>query len=177
LPVSRSEAARRIESLSEALRRDGLRLTHQRLEVMREIAGTDEHPDVETIYRGVRQRVPTISLDTVYRSLGALADLGFVRRVAAAGGPARYDANMSRHQHFVCTRCGLVRDIASPRLDAWHSMEEASVPGTVESVEVQFKGICAQCRPPDAAPTRGKEPRRAHGQRDGAPYRKERHHG
>ena len=52
-------------------------------------------------------RVPTISLDTVYRTVATLADLGLVRRVALTPGPARYDANTTRHHHFVCTRCGL----------------------------------------------------------------------
>ena len=156
MPVSPTETARRVESLTGALRESGLRLTHQRLEVVREIAGTDEHPDVETVYRGVRDRVPTISLDTVYRTLGVLAARGLILRVGTAGGPARYDANTSRHHHFVCTRCGLVRDLESVGLDTWGLAEGVPVPGTVEWVEVQFKGICARCQPPGATPSRGR---------------------
>jgi Fur family peroxide stress response transcriptional regulator len=156
VPVHRSEVTRRVEILSGALRAGGLRLTHQRLEVVREIAGTDEHPDVETVYRAVRRRVPTISLDTVYRALGALAGLGLVGRVHA-GGPVRYDANTSRHHHFVCTRCGAVRDVEGGSLDAWDPAQAMDLPGTVESVEVQFKGVCVQCRPPGSTPSRGDE--------------------
>jgi len=156
VPVSPTETARRVESLAGALRESGLRLTHQRLEVVREIAGTDEHPDVETVYCGVRQRVPTISLDTVYRTLGALAARGLILRVDTAGGPARYDANTSRHHHFVCTRCGAVRDVEGAGLDVWGPAERVPVPGTVEWVELQFKGICAQCQPTGAAPSRGR---------------------
>jgi len=177
LPVSRCEAARRIESLSAALRVGGLRLTQQRLEVVREIAGTDEHPDVETIYCRVRERVPTISLDTVYRSLGALADLGLVRRVTTAGGPARYDANLSRHHHFVCTRCGLVRDVEGAQLDGWEPATQALLPGTVESIEVHLKGLCTGCRRGEAAPAGGKRPHRAPANRSETPHRRERHHG
>ena len=173
MPVSPAETARRVESLAEALRAGGLRLTHQRLEVVREIAGTDEHPDVETVYRGVRERVPTISLDTVYRTLGALAARGLVLRVGAAGGPARYDANTSRHHHFVCTRCGLVRDVEGAGLDVWGPAEGVPVPGTVEWVELQFKGICARCQSTGAAPGRG--PHRAPDRGNGASQRKERH--
>jgi Fur family peroxide stress response transcriptional regulator len=173
--VSQSEAARRVESMAGALRASGLRLTHQRLQVVREIAGTDEHPDVETIYRRVRRRVPTISLDTVYRSLGALADLGLISRVTAVGGPARYDANLARHHHFVCTRCGLVRDVADRRLDALRPAASIALRGTVESVEVQFKGMCAECRAPGAAPAGGKEPLRPVHRGSGASHRKECH--
>jgi Fur family peroxide stress response transcriptional regulator len=131
--------------LTEALRGRGLRLTHQRLEVARELARDDTHPDVETIFRGVRDRVPTISLDTVYRTVAALADLGLVNRVKATTGPTRYDANLDRHHHFVCTRCGLIRDVYSPRLDDITAPEETLALGTVESVKVQLRGICREC--------------------------------
>jgi Fur family peroxide stress response transcriptional regulator len=149
MPVPKDEVDRRVESLAQALREHGMRLTHQRLEVVREIAGTDAHPDVETIYRGVRDRAPTISLDTVYRTLAALADLGLITRVTATPGPARYDANASRHHHFVCTRCGLVRDIVNPDLDAVRASDQTSALGTVESVVVKLRGVCWVCERPD----------------------------
>jgi len=170
--VGRAETERRVEALSGALRAGGLRLTHQRLEVVREIAGTDEHPDVGTVYRAVRRRVPTISPDTVYRTLGALTGLGLVGRVDA-GGPARFDANTARHHHFVCTRCGLVRDVEDAALDAWGRVPVVALPGTVESIEVQFKGVCRQCQPAAARPARGRGPRRAIGSGKGASPRKE----
>jgi Fur family transcriptional regulator, peroxide stress response regulator len=145
LRIPQRELDDRIDTLSRALRESGLRLTHQRLEVVREIAGSDEHPDVETIYRGVLRRVPTISLDTVYRTLAALARLGLVVRLTAISGPARYDANVSRHHHFVCTRCESVRDITSPSLDAVRAPGDTADLGTVECVDVQLRGICHEC--------------------------------
>ena len=112
------EEARRVEQLSLGLRDSGLRLTHQRLEIVRVIAADRTHPDVETVYEAVRKRVPTISLDTVYRTLATLTERGLITRVQFMPGPARYDANQARHHHFVCTRCGLVRDIEDADLDA-----------------------------------------------------------
>jgi Fur family peroxide stress response transcriptional regulator len=81
----------------------------------------------------------------VYRTLAALADLGLITRVIATVGPARYDANTSRHHHFVCTRCGLVRDIMDPDLDAVRAADQTSAFGVVESVEVQLRGVCRSC--------------------------------
>jgi Fur family transcriptional regulator, peroxide stress response regulator len=145
VPIPASEVDRRVAVFSETLRRSGLRLTHQRLEVLREIAATDEHPDVETIYRGVRERVPTISIDTVYRTLSKLAEVGLVKRVTATSGLTRYDANTLKHHHFVCVHCGLVRDVDSGDLDAVRAPRQTAELGTVESVEVQLKGVCRQC--------------------------------
>ena len=151
MPVPEDELDHRVETFSQALRGQGLRLTRQRLEVVREIASTDEHPDVETVYRGVRQRVPTISLDTVYRTLATLARIGLISRVTATPGVARYDADSSPHHHFVCMRCGLVRDAMCPDLDAVGATEWTSVFGTVESVEVQLRGVCSQCAGRDSS--------------------------
>ena len=146
MPVPESEVERRVTLFSQGMRKSGLRLTHQRLEVAREIAGSDTHPDVEAIYRGVQDRVPTMSLDTVYRTLAALTELGLIKRVNAIAGPARYDANPVQHHHFVCTRCGLVRDLYSANLDAVRAPEESSVFGRVQSVEVQLRGVCEECK-------------------------------
>lgn len=145
MSVPPHETERRIRELTAALRAENLRLTHQRLEVVREIAQTDKHPDVESVYRGVRARMPTISLDTVYRTLATLAHRGLVNRVGTIAGPVRYDANVTRHHHFVCSRCGMVRDVTDPALDAVRAPSGTSALGAVESVEVQLRGICKEC--------------------------------
>lgn len=145
MPVAQDEIERRVELMKSALRQRGMRLTHQRIEVVREIAGADEHPDVERLFRNVRTRVPTISLDTVYRTIATLVDVGCVTRATLTPGPARYDANVSHHHHFVCTRCGIAHDIVDPALDALRVSAETARVGTVETVEVRLRGLCANC--------------------------------
>lgn len=145
MPVPETEVAARLERFSTALRSSGFRLTHQRLEVVREVASTDAHPDAEQVFRKVRERVPTISLDTVYRTLGTLADLGLVSRVSGVSAAVRYDANTLPHHHFVCTRCGRIRDIESSELDGLEASPSATGLGQLESVEVRFRGVCRTC--------------------------------
>jgi Fur family transcriptional regulator, peroxide stress response regulator len=143
--VSETEVERRLGVYAEAFRKRGMRLTHQRLEVAREVARSTAHPDVETVYRAVRERVPTISLDTVYRTFAVLVELGLVSRVITDSGPSRYDANPLPHHHFMCVRCGLICDLYSPDLDVLDPPERASCLGEVYSVQVQFRGACEQC--------------------------------
>ena len=144
------EVARRVDRLSRGLRDAGLRLTHQRLEIVRVIAADETHPDVESVYRAVRERVPTISLDTLYRTLATLVERGLISRVLFAPGPARYDANSARHHHFVCTRCGLIRDVEDADLDAIQPTAEVARIGRPDAVSVQFRGVCAACRSKEA---------------------------
>jgi Fur family transcriptional regulator, peroxide stress response regulator len=140
------EIERRLQLLVAGLRTSGMRITHQRIEVAKEIAASETHPDVETIFHSVRKRVPTISLDTVYRTIATLVDLGLVSRVRVTSGSARYDANTDRHQHFVCSQCGLVRDVPAPETDMLEPPAEALLLGTVEQVDIQFRGTCADCK-------------------------------
>jgi Fur family peroxide stress response transcriptional regulator len=78
--VPKAEVDRRVQRFLEECRRSGLRITHQRTEVFRELARSAAHPDAETLYLWVRRRVPTISRDTVYRTLVALEARGLVRK-------------------------------------------------------------------------------------------------
>ncbi|MDA8177928.1 MAG: transcriptional repressor, partial [Deltaproteobacteria bacterium] len=85
------EIGRRLERFQAACRRAGVKLTHQRLEIFREIAGSTKHPDAETVYRGVRARVPTVSLDTVYRTLWLLDGLGLITTLGPRRESVRFD--------------------------------------------------------------------------------------
>ena len=146
MSVPAEEIDRRVQALSAGIQDAGLRLTHQRLEIVREVAGSKTHPDVETLYRGVRKRMPTVSLDTVYRTLSVLTERGLIERVTATAGPARYDGNPFPHHHFVCTRCGLVRDIDDANTDAIPPTKQTDSLGEVESIQIQYRGVCAACR-------------------------------
>jgi Fur family transcriptional regulator, peroxide stress response regulator len=145
MSVAQDEIERRVELMKDALRGRGMRLTHQRIEVVRDIAAADDHPDVEHIFRDVRTRVPTISLDTVYRTVATLVELGCVTRTTLTPGPARYDANVTHHHHFVCTRCGIARDIVDPGLEAVRAPAGTKGLGRVETVEVRLRGVCSDC--------------------------------
>jgi len=148
-----SHGERRLEHLRSVAREAGLKLTHQRLEIFREIAGSEEHPDAETIFRAVQQRMPTVSLDTVYRTLWMLHDLGLVTTLGPQRSGVRFDANLERHHHFSCVRCGLVRDFESPKLDDLPLPDGLSSLGSVLNAHVEVRGLCARCeaeKKPDA---------------------------
>lgn len=141
----RDRVEQRLASWRAAAQEAGVKLTHQRLEVFRELAGSETHPDAEAVFRGVRERVPTVSLDTVYRTLWLLHDLGLVATLSPRSAGIRFDANAERHHHFVCVRCGLVRDVESRELDAVTIPEDLHELGEVLEARVEVRGICASC--------------------------------
>lgn len=139
------EVERRMQAFFEACRTAGVRLTPQRIEIFREIAKSEAHPDAETIFKGVRERLPSVSLDTVYRTLWRLAGLGLVTTLGPAQDRARFDANLARHHHFVCVRCGLTRDFYSQDLNMLALPPEVAAIGSIEATQVEVKGICHDC--------------------------------
>jgi Fur family peroxide stress response transcriptional regulator len=137
---------RRMEHLANKAREAGVKLTHQRLEIFREVATTEEHPDAEALFRAVRRRVPTVSLDTVYRTLWMLHDLGLVTTLGPQRHGVRFEANLDPHHHFVCVRCGLVRDFESAALGALRVSDAVEHLGSVLDAHVEVRGHCAKCR-------------------------------
>jgi Fur family transcriptional regulator, peroxide stress response regulator len=134
-----------LNQLKDTLKRAGVKQTHQRIEIFREVVQTAEHPDAETIYRGVRQRIPTISLDTVYRTLLLFIDLGLISSLKTSHERMRFDANQQPHHHFVCTECGMIRDFSSREFDTLTIPDAVRAFGSTVQTHVEFRGLCWHC--------------------------------
>ena len=143
--ISAAERDLRLQSFVRASRKAGIKLTHQRMEIFREIAASDEHPDVETVFRKVRGRIPTLALDTVYRTFAVLEREKALARVSLFSDKARFDPNTEPHHHFVCTKCGLVRDFYGEQPDNFRIPEDVKSWGAVDTVYIELRGICRTC--------------------------------
>jgi Fur family peroxide stress response transcriptional regulator len=145
MKTTKQDIEQRMARFNEACRKSGAKLTHQRMEIFREVAQSADHPDVEKVYNGVRKRMPTVSLDTVYRTLGWLKELGLIKTLGPPRERTRFDANLSHHHHFVCVQCGLTRDFCSDKFDKLSLPESVQSIGYVETTQVEVKGICLKC--------------------------------
>ena len=123
-----------------------MRVTHQRLEIFREVAHTGEHPNAEQVFQGVRERLPTVSLDTVYRTLWVLVDLGLIKTMSPGRRRTHFDANLDPHHHFVCIRCGSTRDFYSEDFDALIPPDSVLELGDIQQTQVVVSGMCNTCR-------------------------------
>ena len=149
-----TRAELRLEHLRDVAREAGLKLTHQRLEVFRELVATEERPDAETVFHAVRKRTPTASLDTVYRTPWMLLDLGLVVTLGPRQSGVRFDANTGRDHHFSCVRCGLVRDFESAELDDLPLPDDLKRFGSVVGAHVEVRGRCERCESEKNASTK-----------------------
>jgi len=114
-------------------RAKGLKATHQRMEIFRELASSKEHPDAEAVYTNVRKRVPAISLNTVYRTVTTLEKHGLIHRAGTLSGSTRLDADIEPHHHFICTVCGAIMDFRS------HSLNNLQIPSGLTALSTSHK--------------------------------------
>lgn len=143
--VSPREVARRVAQFHTAARDAGVRITPQRTEIFREVASSLEHPDAEAVFRAVHSRMPTVSLDTVYRTLWMLNDLGLISTLGSRRGSTRFDANPKKHHHYLCIRCGMARDFEGDPLHTLRLPTAVRDLGSILSTHIEVRGICGRC--------------------------------
>ena len=132
--------------LNTVCRDAGMKRTQQRLEVYSELAHASDHPSPETLHRRLLPKMPSLSLDTVYRTLATLAQYNLVQRVETFQSQVRYEAVQPPHHHLICRECRQISDFP------WSSFDTAKLPketeswGVVEKKSAVLTGICRGCR-------------------------------
>ncbi len=117
--------------------------SRQREAILDVLRSTDTHPTANWIYGKVRERLPNISLGTVYRNLSALSEAGEILCINVGDDFLHYDGDVSSHLHLHCKTCGDITDI---RLDSDPLKSEASKIGfTPENAVYVLTGICKNC--------------------------------
>lgn len=143
----------------EDVRRAGLKLTPQRIALVRLFATDESHPTAQGLFERLRPAFPTMSFATVYNTLDALAKAG-LSSTLRLGNAARFDPNTSAHHHTVCDVCGEVRDVPVQgagdvaELSIANASSSSGSSGkargrkavfAVRAVERIYRGVCASC--------------------------------
>jgi Fe2+ or Zn2+ uptake regulation protein len=129
--------------LTEAFRRQNLKVTPQRQLLFRLLHGNGAHPSAEALFAQASELMPGISLRTVYQTLNDLTAMGELQSVSVGSGPARFDPNTDDHHHAVCQQCGEVTDVYVSDLVGLH------VDGLdgfqPRSARLVLTGMCRRC--------------------------------
>jgi Fur family transcriptional regulator, stress-responsive regulator len=136
-----------LADLEERLREAGLRVTSSRVAVLRVLSEADDHPRVDQVIERVRLSGLSISTQAAYDVCEALRERGLARRIALAGGPARYEARVGdNHHHLVCRACGLAVDVECA-VGHTPCLDPADRRGfRLDEAEVTYWGVCPDCQ-------------------------------
>ena len=131
-----------MEKYVETLRSNGLKVTPQRLEVLRYLDENRTHPTVEQIHSALKEKNPSLSMTTVYNTVETLTQHHIIQSLTITGSELRYDFETKMHHHFLCTKCNRIIDIY---VDCPYLHDLMNGAHRVEEVHGYFKGICADC--------------------------------
>jgi len=131
---------------AELLREHGVRVTAQRLAVLRAVA-TRPHGTADEIEELVRAEIGAVSRQAVYDALGALTEHGLIRRIQPSRSPARFEDRVGdNHHHIVCRTCGRTVD-ADCAVGSAPCLETADPQGyAIDEAEVIYWGYCPACQ-------------------------------
>ena len=136
---------KQLTDFKHACREAGLRLTHQRLEVYREVALATDHPTAEALYQRLHDAFPMMSLDTIYRTLTTFVKHGLIKKVDTIESLARFEVTDKQHHHLICSRCREIMDFQWTTIDDTPLPIETASWGRVDNKNVVVYGVCNKC--------------------------------
>ena len=96
----------------------GLRMTAQRRIIAKVLSQSDDHPDVEEVYRRSSAVDQHISLSTVYRTVRLFEEEGIVERHEFRDGRARYErVDKQHHDHLIDMKSGKVIEFRNEKIE------------------------------------------------------------
>ena len=141
----KAEMKKPLKSATEILQRAGIVTTRQRIGLLEMLLRRTDHPDAERLLAEARDGMPSISVDTVYRTLNLFAEAGVIQRMAVPTRRARFDGCTDPHDHFLCSDCETIQDIPRPSKRAASIPALVSACGIVSDVQTVYVGVCRRC--------------------------------
>ena len=94
-------------------------MTEQRRLIARVLSDSDDHPDVEQLYRRAARLDEKISIATVYRTVRLFEEAGILERHDFGDGRARYEeASEEHHDHLIDVTSGVVIEFQNEEIEA-----------------------------------------------------------
>ena len=125
---------------------ESLGLTKQRTAVLRAIRGSEKHMTANEVFEGARGILPSISFATVYNSLNYLKKKELIGEVQFGAKTKRYDRRMSRHDHAICSECGLLVDLEMSLPEGLLEEAASRLKFDARSIELTLRGLCPDCK-------------------------------
>ncbi len=132
-----------MQNLAEKLRSYDIRPSVHRLAIYNYLDTMRNHPTAEMIYQALAPANPTLSRTTVYNTLKLFAEHSAVQEVIIEDGEMRYDADITPHAHFKCTKCGAVHDFF---FVPQKYLPELAPDFQINEIHVNYRGLCPKCK-------------------------------
>ena len=142
------QVEREIARFQDFLQQQGLKLTSERVALVREIFSIHYHFEADELLFKMKEKAVKISRATVYRTLELLVKSGMVRRVHLGEDHYHYEhvRGDSHHDHLICTACGGVIEFHDELLEKRQLEICEKKKFTPTFHNLQILGICDSCK-------------------------------
>ena len=107
-----------LETISDRCKKVGIRLTGQRLLIIKVIEDSKDHPDVETLFERANKIDNKVSIATVYRTVKTLKNAGILEKLEFKDGRSRFeDAVRKHHDHLIDLDTGKVIEFIDEEIE------------------------------------------------------------
>ena len=139
--------AQALDDFRRRCKEQGLAFTFQRQVIYEAVADSRAHPTPELIYAQVRQRIPSISLGTIYKNVKTFLDSGLLKEVTLHHGSLRLESNLTPHHHLVCSLCRAIFDSEESAVEPV-PLPKTGLPAgfSIKRCRVEFVGVCNSCQ-------------------------------
>ena len=122
-----------------------MRYSKQREVILEVVNHSFNHPTAEMVYDKVKEKIPNISLGTIYRNLNALADASLIKRISIPKDFDHFDHRNCDHYHFCCMKCHQLYDLPASKIEMLIHNCEKEEQVQITDCEVLLYGICKKC--------------------------------
>ena len=142
------EEKKLMDNFKTVLRKEGLKITPQRISVLKEIIKNKGHRESEEIYLAIKSSKTHVSRATVYRTLDILVQNNFVRKMNLGDGRARYESkiNSLHHDHLICEICHKIIEFVHQDIEMLQDEIANKYQFSLTRHVHQLFGICRECR-------------------------------
>jgi Fur family ferric uptake transcriptional regulator len=125
----------------------GLKLTKERIAILKEVFSYHGHFEPEHLYFRMREGGSKASRASVYRTLTLLVESGLVEKVTRTekGNVYEHTYGHRHHDHMICGGCGKIIEFYSEKLE--NLQDEICARNGFEGVShiLEIRGYCEKC--------------------------------
>ena len=106
------------ETIEQKCLAKGVKLTEQRKTIAKIMSDSQDHPDVDELYKRASKIDSKISIATVYRTVKLFEEAGIITKHDFKGGKARYEElNEGHHDHLIDIKTGEIIEFVDDEIE------------------------------------------------------------
>ena len=106
------------ETIEQKCIKKGVKLTEQRKVIAKVMTDSDDHPNVDELYKRVTKIDSKISIATVYRTVKLFEESGILTKHDFKGGKARYEElSEQHHDHLIDIKSGEIIEFVDNEIE------------------------------------------------------------